>query len=355
MSRKPAGRSLPISVTKAKLVEKQFSIFDQSPMTIGGFLLKAREAVPVGKPTIKGTQEALIFAASSYDGAPYWVGDICAYASSREEWREKLSQVMSVTGLSLTTLHNLGYISRSVAAHIRQLSPSPSHTAAVAPLTPAEQVEVLTQASDNGWSAHDTRKVVRAKSRRKIIEGRAVLEGQYRVIYADPPWNYGNRPPSGSGAKDHYPVMTIQQLCALPVAAHTAPDAVLFLWVTAPMLYENPGPREVIEAWGFKPKTGIVWDKVEHNFGNYVSVRHEHLLIATRGKCLPDRPTPMPDSVQTERQLGGHSEKPDSFRALIEKLYDGPYLELFGRARVPGWTVFGNDAALWPEAATHGT
>ncbi|MBE3073037.1 MAG: hypothetical protein IMZ67_08685, partial [Acidobacteria bacterium] len=66
----------------------------------------------------------------------------------------------------------------------------------------------------------------------------------------------------------------------------------------------------------------------------------------------PDAPTPMPDSVQVIRRSDVHSEKPDEFRELIEKLYTtGPRLELFARERVEGWDCFGNDAALWHEDA----
>jgi N6-adenosine-specific RNA methylase IME4 len=108
-------------------------------------------------------------------------------------------------------------------------------------------------------------------------------------------------------------------------------------------------------AWGFNYKTNLIWDKVDHNFGNYVSVRHEHLLIATRGSCTPDRPTPMIDSVQTERQQGIHSAKPESFRKILERLYDGPYLELFARERVDGWDAFGNDSKLWAEPDVEAT
>jgi N6-adenosine-specific RNA methylase IME4 len=144
--------------------------------------------------------------------------------------------------------------------------------------------------------------------------------------------------------------MTIDELCKLPVKAHALENSVLFCWVTAPMLYENPGPREVIEAWGFKSKTGMVWDKVLGNWGHYVRVHHEHLIIATRGSCMPDSPTPMPDSVQTFRRDGEHSHKPEDFRRIITNLYTrGPYLELFGRRPCEGWSVFGNDARLWAE------
>ena len=40
-----------------------------------------------------------------------------------------------------------------------------------------------------------------------------------------------------------------------------------------------------------------------------------------------------------------HSEKPEEARARIERLYPGPYLELFARRPVEGWTTWGNEVA----------
>jgi N6-adenosine-specific RNA methylase IME4 len=131
------------------------------------------------------------------------------------------------------------------------------------------------------------------------------------------------------------------------VEAHTTKDAVLFLWVTAPLLLQNPGPRDVIEAWGFTYKTGAVWDKVVGMYGHYFHIQHEHLLVCTRGSCTPDVPTPSPKSVFTERRTT-HSKKPAGIRRVIERMYNrGPYVELFGREAVEGWDVLGNDARLW--------
>jgi N6-adenosine-specific RNA methylase IME4 len=47
--------------------------------------------------------------------------------------------------------------------------------------------------------------------------------------------------------------------------------------------------------------------------------------------------------------VGRHSEKPDEVRRRIERLVQGPYLELFARKPVPGWTTWGNEIA--PESA----
>jgi len=169
---------------------------------------------------------------------------------------------------------------------------------------------------------------------------------KYRVIYADPPWSYGN---SGIIGGDnyghvgrHYPSMTIAELCDMgeKVREITERDAVLFMWVTSPLLAEC---FDVVRAWGFQYKTSFVWDKVKHNFGHYNSVRHEFLLVCTRGSCVPDVDDKI-DSVQTIERSRVHSEKPQEFRHIIDRLYtSGKRVELFARAEADGWDAWGNE------------
>ncbi len=333
----------------------QLALFDGRPIAIMeddasvGFRLHGRHVEILGEPSLNRFVSTLAYANASYESSPWWVGDLLRYAETRGDWAERMSQAIAATGLSYHALENLASICRRVDhLDVRRLAPSITHADAVASMDVDQQRHYLGIAKDEGLKTREFRLKIRGDRRGRVIAGQADIPGMYRVGYADPPWLYGNRPPSGSGQAEHYPGMTIDALCNLRVKEHFYDDAVLFMWVTAPMLLENPGPREVLEAWGFTPKTGMVWDKVQHNFGNYVSVRHEHLIIATRGSCTPDNPTPMPDSVVTERQLGVHSEKPKVFRDIITKLYaTGPYLELFGRTPVAGWTVLGNDARLW--------
>jgi N6-adenosine-specific RNA methylase IME4 len=170
--------------------------------------------------------------------------------------------------------------------------------------------------------------------------------GQYRVIYADPPWHYGDGRTgdlmTATGAQDHYPTMKLAELKALDVPSIAAPDAVLFLWATSPLL---PDALELAQAWGFKYKASFIWDKVKHNLGHYNSVRHEFLLICTKGSATPDN-VKLYDSVQSiERQK--HSAKPEEFRAIIDELYTvGARIELFRRGdAVDGWEVWGNESA----------
>jgi len=189
-----------------------------------------------------------------------------------------------------------------------------------------------------------TKSQVRRESKAEKSKNIPLPEDDFNVIYADPPWKYGDTCEEGSvqgkGVDKHYPCMTIQELCDLPVSGVTYCDAVLFLWVTSPLLDEC---WPIIKAWGFEYKTSFVWDKVKHNMGHYNSVRHEFLLICTKGSFMPQVKT-LYDSVQTIERSVRHSEKPEEFRKIIETLYpNSNKLELFGRKKVEGWTVWGNE------------
>jgi len=168
---------------------------------------------------------------------------------------------------------------------------------------------------------------------------------KYRIIYADPPWNYKQWLPFKYGdVKKVYRTMTLEEICEMPVSEITTDDAVLFLWGTSPKLELA---FKVIKAWDFEYKTSFVWDKVKHNFGYYNSVRHEFLLIAGKGVSTPDIKK-LYDSVVSIEKSGKHSEKPVYFRDLIDSLYTwGNRIELFWRGEEEeikkGWDVFGNE------------
>ncbi len=204
-----------------------------------------------------------------------------------------------------------------------------------------ENGQELTSAGVDRLALAEHRKRVKAERREAVSPA-----GKYRVLYADPPWSYGNSGIIGNDnygrAKRHYPDMSITELVDMgeDIKEIAEKDAVLFLWVTSPLLAEC---FPVIEAWGFKYKTSFVWDKIKHNFGHYNSVRHEMLLICTRGSCTPDAKT-LIDSVQSIEKSRKHSEKPEQFRQIIDSLYtSGARLELFARADAPGWDRWGNE------------
>ena len=97
---------------------------------------------------------------------------------------------------------------------------------------------------------------------------------KYDIIYADPPWSYGKPMFCGntmehSGAiEDHYPTMSIPQLCEWPhIKEAAAENCLLFMWAVWPKLSDC---IKVGEAWGFKyVQTAFIWDKQVTNPGFY--------------------------------------------------------------------------------------
>jgi N6-adenosine-specific RNA methylase IME4 len=166
---------------------------------------------------------------------------------------------------------------------------------------------------------------------------------KFRVIYADPAWSYNDKQdtPQLGGAAKHYDTMSVSQICNLPVNEISEKDSVLFLWVTSPLLEDA---FTVIKSWGFKYKTSFVWDKIKHNMGHYNSVRHEFLLIATKGSCTPDNKK-LYDSVQAIERNNNHSEKPIEFLNIIDDIYNyGNKLEMFCRnIKKEKWYGWGNE------------
>ena len=185
---------------------------------------------------------------------------------------------------------------------------------------------------------------------------------KYGTVYAAPPWPYhspaavvgngGRGSNSGQASRivqvnvlNHYPVMTMDDIKALPVGGMVAQNAHLYLWTTNSFMVEG---HEVARAWGFEPKTILTWVKVRHEDGQpsmktgyWYRSATEHIIFAVRGKQRLLGPA-APTAYLLPRQP--HSYKPDFFYDLIEKESPGPYLELFARRlRGSQWDSWGNE------------
>jgi N6-adenosine-specific RNA methylase IME4 len=195
--------------------------------------------------------------------------------------------------------------------------------------------------------------------------------GLYRTVLADPPWQERGAGKIKRGADRHYPLMSTDDICALPVRQWAAPDAHLYLWVTNNFL---PDGLRVLQAWGFRFVTKIDWFKsrtvydhddddtagqlesfaadanLQCGLGQYFRGCTESCLFGVRG-TLPYRT--LPDGKRAQGRTGfhaprgQHSAKPEKLRQMIERVSHGPYLEMFARRPVEGWDLWGNQA---PEA-----
>lgn len=167
------------------------------------------------------------------------------------------------------------------------------------------------------------------------------------VLISDPPWKFGDGIQGKRGASHKYGCLPVDEIARFPLPP-IADSAMLFLWRVAAM------PEEalfVCRAWGFRPYSEIVWAKMTANgkqhfgMGHVVRAAHEVCLIGVRGRRIP------PD-VANERslffgQVREHSEKPEEFYQMINRLYAREHKhELFARRTRPGWTQEGNQLGI---------
>ena len=177
------------------------------------------------------------------------------------------------------------------------------------------------------------------------------IKKKYNIIYADPPWDYGNTKNLNGQfwgmADKHYPVMKLKDIKALPVLELSDENCYLFLWVTSPFLEKG---FEVIKSWGFKYATvGFVWVKMKNDMsevrkdglGKYTISNAEYCLIARKGKYWRES-RKVQQIIQTPKFK--HSQKPSEIRdRIVELVGDVPRIELFARETIAGWDSWGNE------------
>ena len=171
----------------------------------------------------------------------------------------------------------------------------------------------------------------------------------FKTLIIDPPWPYQKASKSekmtgfvNQEGNEQYPTLSIADLKALPVGDIVS-DYVL-MWTVGPFIREG---LELFDSWGFLYRSQMVWTKSTGlGVGYWFRGDHELVLVGSRKNS---------DAIRTnERSVFSaprtrHSAKPDNLHILVEKHFEGPYLEIFGRAARDGWTVLGNEA---PEDGT---
>lgn len=148
-----------------------------------------------------------------------------------------------------------------------------------------------------------------------------------------------------------YPTMSLDEICNLPVEAIVGDPAHLYLWVPNALLPEG---LKVMDHWGFKYKSNIIWYKVRKDggpdrrgVGFYFRNVTEMLLFGVRGKnartLAPGRS--QENIISTKKRE--HSRKPDEQYEIIERCSFGERIELFARGPREGWLGWGNQAETY--------
>lgn len=185
--------------------------------------------------------------------------------------------------------------------------------------------------------------------------------GGFSTVLADPPWRFSNR--TGKVAPEHrrldrYSTMSLDAIASLDVQDALAPNAHLYLWVPNALL---PDGLRVMEAWGFRYVSNVVWAKRRKDggpdgrgVGFYFRNVTELLLFGVRGSMRTLAPgRSQVNMIETRKRE--HSRKPDEQYRLIEACSPGAYLEMFARHARPGWTVWGDESAdeVVPRGVVH--
>lgn len=185
---------------------------------------------------------------------------------------------------------------------------------------------------------------------------------KFKIIYADPPWEYKvwGKKGDGRSAESHYQTQSTDMIAKMNVDSIAEKDSILFMWATMPCLKDA---LRLGEEWGFTYKTvAFTWIKTNKNnpdpfigMGYYSRSNAELCLLFTKGKPLKRESKSVKSVVVTGETIvtpiGKHSQKPNVVRKRIVELFgDVSRVELFARTRegmfgdveYEGWSVFGN-------------
>ncbi len=152
---------------------------------------------------------------------------------------------------------------------------------------------------------------------------------RFGCIYADPPLFCGGEESDVFGRS----LLTIEQLCTLPVSEVAEKKAHLHLWLGSD---DVPAAESIFNAWGFQYRSSFVWVQPQGATDKFWRIAHQFLLLGVRGE-LAFHEKSITSWLRANRLT--HGRKPEKVRRLIEQVSPGPYLELFARKAMKGWTV----------------
>lgn len=186
------------------------------------------------------------------------------------------------------------------------------------------------------------RKKKKAAHARKVKEAsekpKAVSEGPFDLILADPPWRYEHCEADNREIENQYPTATLDDI--FKHSPNAKENSILFLWATAPKVEEA---ISVMNAWGFSYRTCAVWDKQKIGMGYWFRIQHELLLVGVKGKPGATPESERISSIFSEKR-GPHSSKPVCVYEWIERAFPGTdKLEMYCRKPRDGWASWGNE------------
>lgn len=183
--------------------------------------------------------------------------------------------------------------------------------------------------------------------REEVIGSARLTAKPWRTVVVDPPWQPTMAIVNGGAPKAspqrHYKTMTVAEI----IDIRPAFDAQAHLYVWCLTQHVDWG-YQLARAWGAMPITLLTWKKPGLGAGRF-RCNTEHVLVARVGDRIGNpfgqggRHAQATGGTLFEWPRGRHSEKPDEFFDLVERLSPEPRLEMYARQSRNGWTAWGDE------------
>lgn len=241
------------------------------------------------------------------------------------EWTHKKHLSNDTTSAILEqpkTLKEIG-ISRDQSSTWQKIADIPEETFEKHITETKEAKEELTTASTLRLADKQIRQErdEKEKQLKEELEEIPLPKKLYDVIVIDPPWEMQKilRNVAPNQKEFDYPTMTIDEIKAFPVKDLMADNCHIFLWTTQKYL---PYAFDILKEWGLIYVLTMVWHK-SGGFQPFGLPQYncEFVLYAHKGN---------PKFIDTKAfnccfngDRGKHSEKPDEFYQLLDRICDG--------------------------------
>jgi N6-adenosine-specific RNA methylase IME4/ParB-like chromosome segregation protein Spo0J len=318
---------VPVLVADLNGLEREIATIDENVVRVDLPVLERAEALARRKKLYEALHpEARRGAAGGHGKARARRGEPAS------DTRSVAAQVASRAGVSTRTIERQIRIAERIPEDLRRRlrgTPLEDDQAAllrVAKMT-LEHQEIVVGAIAEGRASSLSGAMAQAAR----LSSPPLPRGTYRTIVMDPPWPY-------ESAKTPYPAMSLDELKALPVPRLLGDEGFVWLWTTNAMIEEA---FACVRAWGLVPKTMLTWAKDRPGTGHWLMGQTEHAVLAVRGS---PRLTAVGATTLLQAPTRNHSEKPQAFYDLVERMCPGPRLDMFARGRRKGWTSWGSEA-----------
>jgi len=160
----------------------------------------------------------------------------------------------------------------------------------------------------------------------------------------DPPWKEVGGGRICRGADKHYTLLSKQEILGAILGSGLfqvdLKGCHIYCWVTNNHLLDG---LWLLNKLACTYVTNIVWVKNRFGLGYYFRGQHEICLFATKGMKYinSDHPKNIPSVIFADVQR--HSQKPEEFFDIVNKVSLPPRLEMFARTKREGWNSWGNE------------